>query len=82
MSKKELQKLYYKELQKIGCRVQYRGFSCGTCFFAEKKGLNNKHWRVVLYLRGDHTFKESLEGYVKKEDIERYVIEILNNEVE
>ena len=58
--------------------MQYKGFTCGTCFFDEKPNLTNNHWRVLLYMRGDCTYKDSLKGFVDKKDIEKYIIEILN----
>ena len=78
-TKIELQKKYKNKLQKIGCDIQYSGFTCGTCFFHKKPNLNNNHWRVMLYIRGDYTFKNVLKDIVEKQDIEKYILEILED---
>lgn len=75
-TKKELQKIYRNKLKQIGCSIQHTGFTCGTCFFGEKPHLNNLHWRVNLYIRGDYPYND-LKNYVKKEDIETLLKEII-----
>ena len=78
-TKKQLQQKYLKQLQKIGCDIQHKGFTCGTCFFAHNPNLNNNHWRTILYIRGDYTYKDTLKGIIDKKDIEKYVLEILED---
>ena len=46
--------------EKTRCFIQHNGWTCGTCFFAISKDFNNKHWKAVLFYRGDYTLK-SLE---------------------
>ena len=78
-TKKELQKIYRNKLKLIGCSIQHTGFTCGTCFFEEKPEWNNLHWRVNLYIRGDHTYEQALKGHVEKKDIEKYLKEIIED---
>jgi len=44
--------------EKTGCSIQHNGWTCGTCFFAISKTLNNFDWRSLLLYRGDYTLKE------------------------
>ena len=55
-----MNKRLFKSLlaRKTGCKIQYNGWTCGTCFFTISKKLNNEHWRAVLYYRGDYTLKD------------------------
>ena len=41
-----------------GCRLQYRGWPCGTCFFAISKKLTEQDWQAVLLIRGDYKKSE------------------------
>lgn len=41
-----------------GCHIQHTGWTCGTCFYALSPKLTNKHWQVVLAVRGDYDTSE------------------------
>ena len=54
-TKKELKELIGN---KTGCRVQYTGWACRTCFFAISGELTNKDWQALLLFRGDYKKKD------------------------
>ena len=67
---------FKKQLElKTGCRIQYNGWTCGTCFFAISKTLNNDDWRSLLFYRGDNT-KEELQLEEKKINVEKSINKI------
>ena len=70
------------KLQKLtGCRVQYAGFPCGTCFFSinTKTPLDNKDWQMVLWIRGDYK-KKDLENLPHISEFEQRIKNILQGE--
>ena len=64
-----------------GCRIQYNGCPCNTCFHnwsEDELGLNGDlshlFWMVVLALRGDYTQDEILKSNIDnfKDIIKKY----------
>lgn len=69
-------KIQLKKLlkNKTNCTIQHDGWTCGTCFFAISKKLNNKDWQAVLLTRGDY-LKKDLDNLPK--DINRSLNKVL-----
>jgi len=56
---------FEKELVKLfgdytGCRIQYIGCPCNTCFHNIDANFKHICWIILLYLRGD--YKDYTEG--------------------
>ena len=76
MEKRKFNKREFKRLLGIAthCRIQYNGWTCGTCFFSLSKDLDNSDWQALLFYRGDDKKEENYSNLPK--DINKSLNEI------
>lgn len=67
MDKLKFKKMEFKRalFDKTYCRIQYNGWTCGTCFFNISDTLTNQDWQALLYYRGDDRNKEGYNNLPK-----------------
>lgn len=67
MDKRKFNKRDFKRMlgNATMCRIQYNGWTCGTCFFSLSNDLDNKDWQALLFYRGDDKNKESYNNLPK-----------------
>ncbi len=81
MIKKPFTKREFKQrlTNTTGCKIQYTGWCCGTCFFSLSETLTNQDWQSLLLYRGDCKKKDLNNLPQNKEDSLNKIWELIKN---